>query len=81
MSQRGVERTVGKLITDQGFREEFFRSPAVASLRIGVELTREETDALLRIPTPALVDFCACLDDRICKLHISKEPVAQESTR
>jgi hypothetical protein len=28
-----------------------------------------------------LVDFCACLDDRICKLHISKEPVAQESTR
>ncbi len=78
MSQRGVERTVGKLVTDQGFREAFFRNPAAASLHIGVELTREETDALLRIPVPALVDLCARLDDRICKLHISKEPVAQE---
>jgi hypothetical protein len=28
-----------------------------------------------------LVDFCACLDDRICKLHITAEPVAQESNR
>ena len=78
MSQRSVERTVGKLVTDQGFREEFFRNPAGASLHIGVELTREETDALLRIPISALVDLYARLDDRICKLHISKEPVAQE---
>jgi len=78
VSQRGVERTVGKLVTDQGFREEFFRNPAAASLHIGVELTREETDALLRVPVPALVDLCGRLDDRICKLHISKESAAQE---
>lgn len=76
MSQRGVERTVGKLVTDPDFREEFFRNPEAAGLHIGVELTRDETDALLRIPFPALTEFCARLDDRICKFHISKESLA-----
>jgi hypothetical protein len=81
MSQRAVERTLGKLVTDQEFREEFLRNPVGACLRIGVDLTRQETDALARIPRAALADLCAQLDDRICRLHIGDEPLAQERSR
>jgi hypothetical protein len=78
MSQRGVERIVGKLVTDQGFCEDFFRDPLGASLGIGADLTREETDALLRIPRADLAYLYTRLDDRICKLHITRETVAPE---
>jgi len=78
MSQRGVERTLGKMVTDPGFREQFLREPAAATLAIGVELTPEETAALLRIPPRALVELSTRLDDRICKLHISHERLARE---
>ena len=71
MSQRGVERTLGKLVTDQGFCDDFFRNPAQACLRIGVDLSLEEADALLRIPRRMLTDLSARLDDRICKPHIN----------
>lgn len=78
MSQRGVERTLGRLVTDQGFREEFFRDPVKAGLRIGTDLTREEMEALLRVPPAALAELSVRLDDRICRLHICCEPVEQE---
>jgi hypothetical protein len=78
MSQRGVERIVGKLVTDRGFCEDFFRDPVGASLRVGVELTRDETDALLHIPRAALAHLCVRLDDRICKLHITHEAIIPE---
>jgi hypothetical protein len=78
MSQRGVERALGKMVTDPGFREQFRKDPAAASLRIGVELTSDETAALLRIPPRALVELSTRLDDRICKLHISHEPIGRE---
>ncbi len=79
MSQRGVERTLGRLVTDKDFREAFFADPAAASLRIGVELSREELDALRRIPRAALAEFCRRMDDRICRLHIPSPPQGQES--
>jgi hypothetical protein len=78
MSQRGVERILGRMITDQGFREDFFHDPVVAGFRIGTDLTHEEVDALLRIPAAALADLSARLDDRICRLHIMNGPVEQE---
>jgi hypothetical protein len=79
MSQRSVERTLGRLVTDPGFREAFFRDPIGAGLRIGADLTREEIDALLRVPLAALAEFSVRLDDRICRLHICHEPMEQES--
>ena len=78
MSQRGVERILGRMVTDPGFREEFFRDPVMAGLHIGVDLTREEMDALLRIPSGALADLSTRLDDRICRLHIRHEPIERE---
>jgi hypothetical protein len=74
MSQRAVERIVGKLVTDQGFREEFFRNPSASALQIGAELSEKEVDALLRIPLKALDELHEKLDDRICRLHIDRQP-------
>ncbi len=79
MSQRGVERTLGRLVTDPGFREAFFRNAVEAGFRIGAELTQQEMEALLRVPPAALSEFSRCLDDRICRLHIGHELMRQES--
>jgi hypothetical protein len=76
MSQRDVERTLGRLLTDQGFRDEFFLEPARACLALGIQLTSQEVEALLRVPLPALVSLGARLDDRICRLHIQRSEIA-----
>jgi hypothetical protein len=70
MSQRDVERTLGRLLTDAGFRGDFFLNPARACLALGVELTPDEVDALLQVPLRQLASFAEKLDDRVCRLHI-----------
>jgi hypothetical protein len=70
MSQRDVERTLGRLLTDQGFRDDFFLDPARACLLLGVQLVAHEVEALLRVPRRAVASLGARLDDRICRLHI-----------
>ena len=70
MSQRDVERTLGRLLTDAGFRREFFRNPARACLELGVQLAAHEVDALLRVPARRLASLAGELDDRICRLDI-----------
>ncbi len=77
MSQRGVERAVGKLVTDRAFRDDFFRDPPGSALRIGISLSVDEVDALLQIPCQALDVLYRKLDDRICRLHIEQEPLGQ----
>lgn len=72
MSQRSVERTLGRLVTDEGFREQFFADPEGSCLLIGADMSRQELNALKRIPRTALADLSAQLDDRICRLHIAQ---------
>ena len=72
MSQRDVERTLGRLLTDEGFQQNFFRDPARACVLLGLQLTPQEVEAILRIPRPALASCGARLDDRICRLHVDK---------
>jgi hypothetical protein len=74
MSQRVVERVVGKLVTDEGFRNRFFRDPGKASFFEGLNLSQEELEALARIPQAALTALSERLDDRICRLHVPGEP-------
>jgi hypothetical protein len=81
MSQRSVERILGRLVTDEGFRDRFFRNPDGACHHVGAELTGEELEALGRIPRLALADFSTKIDDRICRLHIAAEPVSEEQCR
>lgn len=70
MSQRDVERTLGRLLTDAGFRRHFFRNPARACLELGIHLVTYEVDALLRVSPRRLASLAAQLDGRICRLHI-----------
>lgn len=70
MSQRDVERTLGRLLTDAGFRRAFFRNPARACLEVGVQLAAHEVEALLRVPARGLTSLAGQLDDRICRLYI-----------
>ena len=70
MSQRDVERTLGRLLTDAGFRRDFFQNPARACLEVGLQLARHEVDALVRVPPHKLATLAAQLDDRICRLNI-----------
>jgi len=81
MSQRSVERILGRLVTDEGFRERFFTDPEGACLQIGADMSRQELDALKRIPRTALADLGARIDDRICRLHIAAQPLSQEQPR
>jgi len=76
MSQRDVERTLGRLLTDQGFRDEFFLDHARACLTLGIQLTSQEAEALLRVPRPAVASLGARLDDQICRLHIQRGELA-----
>ncbi len=77
MSQRDVERTLGRLLTDQEFREEFFLDPARACLTLGLQLTPQEVEALLRVPRPAVASLGDRLDDRICRFHIQQREIAR----
>jgi hypothetical protein len=70
MSQRDVELTLGRLLTDAGFRRNFFRSPARACLELGVHLAAHEVDALLGLPPRRLASLTKLLDDRICRLDM-----------
>ena len=72
MSQRDVERTLGRLLTDPGFRRDFFRNPARACLELGVQLAAHEVDALLRVSPRRLASLAEQLDDRICRFDIDR---------
>jgi hypothetical protein len=74
VSQRSVERALGKLLTDDRFRERFSREPEAAAVYAGLELTADEIDALMRVPLDALDRLCRFLDDRICRLVPPREP-------
>ena len=70
MSQRDVERTLGRLLTDVMFRRDFFSDPARACLGLGVQLTAHELEALLLVPARRLAALEVDLDDRIRRFRI-----------
>ena len=55
MTQQAVERALGKLLTDENFRERFFENAEAASWEAGLALSLIELDALSRVPRSALV--------------------------
>ena len=81
MSQRSVERALGKLITDEMFRREFFTDPARATRAAGLDLLPDELSALTRVPRKMLMALETKLEDRICRLAIPEWPSRQEERR
>jgi hypothetical protein len=78
MSQHAVERTLGKLLTDESFRERFFTAPQVAALQAGLRLSDIELTALSGLSRSALCSFSAGLDPRICRLFPESESSPEE---
>ena len=61
MSQRNVERVIGRLVTDEAFRFEFMRNPTATLHSLaaaGIELTQCEVEALQAVD-PRMVSFFA----------------------
>ena len=72
MAQRNVERLIGRLATDPGFRHRFSLDAAAVLAELleqGCELTRVEIDALRSIDSRALRAFAASLDGRLRRLE------------
>jgi hypothetical protein len=68
MSQRTIERVIGRLLTDEELRHEFTRSPTrtlVALKEQGWELSRLEVDALLAIEIGLWSEVAARIDPRL----------------
>lgn len=75
MSQRSVEQVIGKLATDEGFRQRFEKSrEAVLTEAIahGLQLTPVEQRALLDLDVTACERFAGCLDPRIQKISLRR---------
>ena len=71
MSHKAVETIIGKLVTDEAFRRQFFAEPgaALADLRQrGCEITAVEMDALLALDPAAIRAFASAVDARLQKL-------------
>ena len=68
MSQRTIERVIGRLLTDEELRHEFTRSPRRTLVELneqGWELSRLEVDALLSIETRLWSEVAARIDSRL----------------
>lgn len=70
MAQRSIEMVIGRLLTDEAFREEFVKSPSSA-LQIfceaGHELTPVEISALLAMPFDLWCEVAEAIDPRLQK--------------
>ncbi len=73
MSQGAVEKALGKLLTDDAFRDRFFADPDIASVAVGLTLSQGELEALSHLSPQALVRFSRRLDDRIRRLPCAAE--------
>jgi hypothetical protein len=68
MSQRTIERVIGRLLTDEELRHEFVHAPrrTIAVLNEqGWELSRLEVDALLAIEIDLWSEVAARIDSRL----------------
>jgi hypothetical protein len=73
MSQRYVEVVIGRLLTDEDFRQVFSERGAAALDRLveeGMQLTTVEREALLKIDLTACDRFSKRLDPRLQKVRL-----------
>ena len=76
MSQRNVERVIGRLVTDEGFRRRFAVDPAEVlqeMMETGCELTCLEQRAISSIDPDVAARFADAIDPRIQKVNAHGE--------
>jgi putative modified peptide len=77
MSQRNVERILGRLVTDEAFRRRFAADPRAALAEMtsccGGELNECERRALEAVDPEAVRTFAEALDPRIQKCDLEGE--------
>jgi hypothetical protein len=74
MGQHAVERTLGKLATDDEFRARFFVKPAAATREAGLPLSAIELEALPGLSRAVIARFSQGLDGRIRRLCVGGTP-------
>ena len=67
MTQQAVERVLGKLLTDEAFRDRFFAAPEAACWEAGLALSAVELEALARLSREELARFADAIDERISR--------------
>jgi hypothetical protein len=73
MSQSNVERVIGRLVTDEGFRRRFFEDPVSAIRQVvesGFELNACEAQALIAIDPHRVERFVEALHPCIQKVEL-----------
>ena len=73
MSQRNVERVIGRLVTDESLRRRFAQDPqgTLAELAVsGIELTGCERAALGTLDVRQLDRFAEAVDPRLQKMDL-----------
>ena len=73
MSQSNVERVIGRLVTDEGFRRRFAADPAAVLSEVtasGWELTPCELHVLSALDAKVAARFARALDPRIQKADL-----------
>ena len=72
MTQQAVEQALGKLLTDQAFRERFFAAPEEACRQSGLTLSSVEVEALAQLSREQLDQLAAsrlCLADACTRMR------------
>jgi hypothetical protein len=76
LAQRIIEMLIGRLISDEQFREEFLRDPERTLLALcdrGLELSRTEIAALISTDPTLWGRAAAALDPRLQKVSLTTE--------
>jgi len=73
VTQQAVERALGKLLTDENFRDRFFANPGVASWEAGLSLSPIELEALSGLSQKVLARFSEGLDKRISRASLDPD--------
>jgi hypothetical protein len=76
LAQRSIEILLGKLLTDEAFREAFVANPSKvlqAFAEAGHELTILEIAALRAMPVRVWSEFAGQVDPRLQKAKLAKE--------
>ena len=76
MSQRNVERVIGRLVTDEKFRRRFESDPVKTLEEMaaaGAELTDVEKRALAGLDARVVARFADAIDPRLQKICLTED--------